>query len=124
MAVGGAAWQPPAVRTSHEAGQGDGGRKAGRRRAEGHGSEYPSTGRTTEAEQMSEYLVVIEHEGDSWGAYCPDLPGVGVVGDSQDEVEKLIREAIAFHLDGLRQAGEPIPEPTAVGTTLVEVPAA
>jgi predicted RNase H-like HicB family nuclease len=43
---------------------------------------------------MSEYLVVIEHEGESWGAYCPDLPGVGVVGDSQEEVEKLIREAI------------------------------
>ena len=69
---------------------------------------------------MSEYLVVIEHEGESWGAYCPDLPGVGVVGDSQEEVEKLIREAITFHLDGLREAGEPIPEPTAVGTTLVK----
>ncbi len=73
---------------------------------------------------MSEYLVVIEHEGESWGAYCPDLPGVGVVGDSREEVEQLIREAISFHLHGLRQAGEPIPEPTAVGTTLVEVPAA
>jgi predicted RNase H-like HicB family nuclease len=73
---------------------------------------------------MSEYLVVIEHEGDSWGAYCPDLPGLGVVGDSQEDVERLIREAIAFHLDGLRAAGEPIPEPTAVSTALVEVPAA
>ena len=69
---------------------------------------------------MSEYLVVIEHEGESWGAYCPDLPGVGVVGGSQDEVEQLIREAIRFHLDGLRKAGEPIP----AGTTLVEVPGA
>ena len=73
---------------------------------------------------MSEYLVVIEHEGESWGAYCPDLPGVGVVGDSQDEVERLIREAISFHLNGLREAGEPIPKPTAVATTRVEVPAA
>ena len=73
---------------------------------------------------MSEYLVVIEHEAESWRAYCPDLPGVGVVGDSQEEVVRLIREAIAFHLDALRRAGEPIPEPTAVGTTLVEVPAA
>ena len=73
---------------------------------------------------MSEYLVVIQPEGESWGAHCPDLPGVGVVGHSQDEVERLIREAISFHLDGLRQAGEPIPEPTAVGTTLLEVPAA
>jgi predicted RNase H-like HicB family nuclease len=73
---------------------------------------------------MSAYLVVIEHEGDSWGAYCPDLPGVGVVGDSREEVEQLIREAIAFHLEGLREAGEPIPEPTTVGTTHVQVPAA
>ncbi len=73
---------------------------------------------------MSEYLVVIEHEGESWGAYCPDLPGVGVVGDTREEVEQLIRDAISLHLDGLRKAGEPIPEPTAVGTTRVEVPAA
>jgi len=73
---------------------------------------------------VSEYLVVIEHEGDSWGAYCPDLPGVGVVGESQDEVERLIREAVSFHLAGLRQAGEPIPEPTAVAATHVDVSAA
>jgi predicted RNase H-like HicB family nuclease len=73
---------------------------------------------------MSEYLVVIEHEGESWGAYCPDLPGVGVVSDTQAEVERLIRAAIGLHLEGLRRAGEPIPEPTAVATTLIEVPAA
>lgn len=73
---------------------------------------------------MSEYLVVIEHEGDSWGAYCPDLPGVGVVGDSRQEVERLIREAVAFHLEGLRETGEPISPPSAVGTALVDVPAA
>lgn len=73
---------------------------------------------------MSEYLVVIEQEGKSWGAYCPDLPGVGVVGDTRDEVEQLIREAILFHLEGLREAGDPIPAPAAVDTTLVDVPAA
>jgi predicted RNase H-like HicB family nuclease len=73
---------------------------------------------------MNEYLVVIEHEGDSWGAYCPDLPGVGVVGDTREEVERLIREAIALHLDGLRKAGDPVPEPTAVDSTRVQVPAA
>jgi predicted RNase H-like HicB family nuclease len=68
---------------------------------------------------LNEYLVVIEHEGDSWGAYCPDLPGVGVVGDTRHEVERLIRDAVALHLDGLREAGEPIPAPSAVATTLV-----
>jgi len=73
---------------------------------------------------MTEYLVVIEREGDSWGAFCPDLPGVGVVGDTREEVEQLVREAVSFHLDGLRRAGDPIPAPSAVGVTLVQVPAA
>lgn len=73
---------------------------------------------------MSEYLVVIEHEGESWGAYCPDLPGLGVVGESSEEVQQLIREAISFHVDGLRAAGDPIPAPSAVATALVEIPAA
>jgi len=73
---------------------------------------------------MTEYLVVIEQEGDAWGAFCPDLPGVGVVADSRAEVERLVREAVAFHLEGLRRAGEPIPKPSAVGTTRVRVPAA
>lgn len=73
---------------------------------------------------MNEYLVVIEREGASWGAYCPDLPGVGVVGETREEVERLIVAAISFHLDGLRQAGEPVPPPTAVGVTRVQVPAA
>lgn len=73
---------------------------------------------------MSEYLVVIEHEGQSWGAYCPDLPGVGVVADTRAKVEQLIREAVSLHLEGLRQAGDGIPAPSAVGTTRVEIPAA
>lgn len=73
---------------------------------------------------MAEYLVVIEHEGDSWGAFCPDLPGVGVVGETREEVERLIGDAVSFHLDALREAGDPIPQPSAIGTTLVTIPAA
>lgn len=73
---------------------------------------------------MSKYLVVIEHEGESWGAYCPDLPGVGVVADTRQEVEQLIQETVTFHLDALRAAGEEIPTPSAVATTLVNAPAA
>jgi predicted RNase H-like HicB family nuclease len=73
---------------------------------------------------MTAYLAVIEREGDSWGAYCPDLPGVGVAGDTRDEVERLVREAISFHLDGLRHSGDPVPAPSAVGTTVVRVSAA
>ena len=72
---------------------------------------------------MSEYVVVIEHEGKSWGAYCPGLPGLGVVADTKAQVEQLIRKAITFHVEGLRESGEPIPDASSVATTLVHVPA-
>lgn len=57
------------------------------------------------------YTVIFEKGPTSWGAYVPDLPGVISVGDSRDEVERLIHEAIAFHLDGMRDEGKPIPAP-------------
>ena len=57
------------------------------------------------------YAVIIERGSTGYGAYVPDLPGVISVGDSEDEVTANIQEAIALHLDGLRQAGAAIPEP-------------
>jgi predicted RNase H-like HicB family nuclease len=62
---------------------------------------------------MTGYSVVIEHEGDAWGAYVPDLPGCVATGSSRQEVEVRIREAIPAHLTLMRQAGEDVPEPTA-----------
>ena len=59
-----------------------------------------------------QYLVVIERGSSSYGAYVPDLPGCVAVGESQAEVEALIREAIELHIEGLREHGEGIPEPT------------
>jgi predicted RNase H-like HicB family nuclease len=58
------------------------------------------------------YAVVIEKGDTSYGAYVPDLPGCDAVGETREEVERLIREAIQFHLEGLREEGFPIPEPT------------
>jgi predicted RNase H-like HicB family nuclease len=60
---------------------------------------------------MKRYAVVIEHGPTSYGAYVPDLPGCVAVAETEAEVRTLIREAIEFHLEGLRDAGEPIPEP-------------
>jgi predicted RNase H-like HicB family nuclease len=57
------------------------------------------------------------------GVYCPDLPAVGVVGATREEVEELIRDAVSLHLEGLRAAGEPVPEPTAVEATRIRIPA-
>ena len=60
---------------------------------------------------MMKYTVIYEQGPTSWGAYVPDLPGVITVGDSRDEVEGLIQEAIELHLEGMREEGQPIPAP-------------
>lgn len=73
---------------------------------------------------MSGYVVIIERSGTGFGAYAPELPGVGVVGDTLEEVERLAREAVELHLASLREHGEPIPEPSAIASTVVRVPAA
>ena len=59
------------------------------------------------------YAVVIEKCETGYGAYVPDLPGCVAVSESGAEVRELVREAIAFHLDGLRQDGEDSPSPAA-----------
>jgi predicted RNase H-like HicB family nuclease len=62
---------------------------------------------------VKHYAVVIERVPDSnYCASVPDLPGCVSTGDSMEEVRQNIREAIEFHLDGMREDGEPIPEPT------------
>jgi predicted RNase H-like HicB family nuclease len=68
----------------------------------------------------AKYAVVFERSADGWGAYVPDLPGCVAVGGTRAETEKLIREAIQLHLEGMREDGDPIPEPT-TGVALVEV---
>jgi predicted RNase H-like HicB family nuclease len=57
------------------------------------------------------YAVAIERGDRNYSAYEPDLPGCASVGDTLEEVEAEIREAIAFHLEGMRQDGLPIPSP-------------
>lgn len=61
---------------------------------------------------MRRYAIVIEDAGTNLAAYVPDLPGCIATGESQQEVEQLIREAIALHLEGLIEDGLPIPEPS------------
>jgi predicted RNase H-like HicB family nuclease len=57
------------------------------------------------------YAVIIEKGKDSYGAYVPDLPGCVAAGDTPEEVKTLIQEAIEFHLEGLQEDGELIPQP-------------
>jgi predicted RNase H-like HicB family nuclease len=70
------------------------------------------------------YLIVIEGaEAQGFSAYAPDIPGVAATGGTREECESAMRDAIGFHLDGLRAAGETIPEPTSLATAYVDVAA-
>lgn len=72
---------------------------------------------------MKKYAIVIEQGPNNLSAYVPDLPGCITTGGTVEEIEQNIREAIELHLEGLREDGEPIPEPlTAVA--YVELPQA
>ena len=58
------------------------------------------------------YAIVIENAGPNLSAYVPDLPGCVATGDSIDEVQREIREAVELHLEGMREDGDPIPPPS------------
>ena len=58
------------------------------------------------------YAIVIEKGDGNYGAYVPDLPGCVATGNTIEETERSIQEAIEFHLEGMRADGLPIPEPS------------
>jgi len=70
-----------------------------------------------------QYLVVVEKGEGGYGAYVPDLPGCIAAGDTREEVLGLIQEAIDFHIEGLRDHGDPVPLPASTAQ-VVQVGAA
>jgi predicted RNase H-like HicB family nuclease len=58
---------------------------------------------------MMRYAVIVEEGENSFGAYVPDLPGCVAAAETREEVLRLIEEAIEFHVEGLREDGQPIP---------------
>ena len=61
---------------------------------------------------MRDYLVIFEQGKDGgWGAYAPDLPGLGVAAETREEVATLIRDGVRIYIEELLQDGLPIPEP-------------
>jgi predicted RNase H-like HicB family nuclease len=60
------------------------------------------------------YAIVIEKADGNYSAYVPDLPGCVATGETVQAVESEIREAIRFHIDGLKQDGLPVPGPTSI----------
>ena len=65
-----------------------------------------------EVEKIMEYVVIFERGENSYGASVPDLPGCIAVGETMEEVKTLIAEAIHFHIEGLRQDGDVVPQPS------------
>ena len=61
---------------------------------------------------MKRYAIVVEDAGTNFAAYVPDLPGCVATGRTKEEVDRLIREAIEMHLEGMAEDGLPIPEPS------------
>ena len=62
----------------------------------------------------SKYLIVIEKSPNNLSAFTPDLPGCVATGSTQTEVEDRMRDAIRMHLDGMREDGLTIPEPSSI----------
>ncbi|TFH50470.1 MAG: type II toxin-antitoxin system HicB family antitoxin [Methanothrix sp.] len=61
---------------------------------------------------MTKYTIIIEKGEGNYSAYCPDLPGVVAAGETEEETAELMKDAIEFHLEGLKEDNIPIPEPT------------
>jgi predicted RNase H-like HicB family nuclease len=71
---------------------------------------------------MREYTVIYEKGDRNWSAYVPDLPGCIATAKTQRQLQRVIREAIEFHIEGLELRGQAIPEPT-IEAGKVRVPA-
>ena len=64
--------------------------------------------------KFMKYGVVIERSENGFGAYVPDLPGCAALGDTVEDVRRLIESAVVMHLDAMRADGDPIPEPATI----------
>ena len=65
--------------------------------------------------RVNDYMIVLEKGARNFSAYCPDIPGCIATGKTRAQTEKSMREALAFHIEFLREKGEPVPPPSSVG---------
>ena len=68
---------------------------------------------------MYRFLIIIEKANDNYSAYSPDLPGCIATGDTYEETEQNMYDAIEMHVDGLLEDGLPVPEPTSMAEFVV-----
>jgi predicted RNase H-like HicB family nuclease len=74
----------------------------------------PGTRPGMTVERSMRYAIVIEKADGNYSAYVPDLPGCIATGETVAAVETEIRDAIRFHIDGLKEDGLPVPKPTSI----------
>ena|ERR1700730_10560807 len=87
--------------------------------------EHPEAGGLAKGAAMTGYVVVFEGDDESgYSAYSPDLPGVVAAGATRPETETLMIEAMAAHIGMLREAGQPVPEPSEAASVAILDPAA
>ena len=67
---------------------------------------------------MKRFVIIVEKAEGNYSAYAPDLPGCAATGASPEEARSRMQEAIALHLEGLRESNEPIPEPVTTSYTV------
>jgi predicted RNase H-like HicB family nuclease len=65
---------------------------------------------------MSTYLIIIEKTGTGFSAYSPDLPGCAATGETREETENEMKDAIKFHVEGLRLNGDEVPKPSSLAS--------
>jgi predicted RNase H-like HicB family nuclease len=65
---------------------------------------------------MSKYLIIIEKTGTGYSAYSPDLPGCVATGNTREETEHEMKDAIEFHIEGLRLNGDEVPAPSSLAS--------
>jgi predicted RNase H-like HicB family nuclease len=100
--------KPSPVQTSHETWTRDGTGKSGEGNGRRNAEQYSQAGGF---QTMKKYLIIVEKTDTGYSAFSPDVPGCGSTGDTKEEVERNIQEAIEFHLEGLREEGYEISEP-------------
>jgi len=71
---------------------------------------------------MTQYAIIIENAGSNYAAYVPDLPGCVGAADTIEELRELMREAIEFHIEGLRVEGLDVPAPSTRTATITIAP--
>lgn len=116
MVLGADAGESPPVqapregRAGHYSGQALGRPRAGdvEQHKEAGGTEVVPAERRTE--EMQRFLMVVEEAGENWSAYSPDLAGCVATGATREEAERNMREAVEFHVAGLREEGLPVPQ--------------